>query len=104
MSTLLIVGGGLFGSPAAALARQRGWNVRVFDAALPGAASPAAAGLFREEWAGKKLQEHFRPALEVLERLYGVARVELTDDAGQRTPYFFVSPLRILEAAPVRAR
>src|SRR5260221_647899 len=59
MYRLLIVGGGLFGSQAAALARLHGIEALVFDPGLGGAASPAAAGLFKEAWAGKKLREHF---------------------------------------------
>src|SRR6202008_3999075 len=63
---LLIVGGGLFGSQAADYARLRGLDATVFDSGLKGAASHAAAELFKEEWAGKKLEEHFQQALVVL--------------------------------------
>lgn len=104
MSSLLILGGGLFGSPAAALARQAGWKVRVFDAGLPGAASAAAAGLFREEWAGKKWKGHFRTGLDVLQRLYGVDQVNLADPSGHSAPYLFVPPRKTLEADPIRER
>ena len=47
----------LFGSLAAAYARHKGIEAIVFDAGLEGAASPAAAGLFQEKWAGKKFRE-----------------------------------------------
>ena len=56
MPSLLVIGGGLFGSQAAAYARSKGIETLVFDAGLTGAASPAAAGLFKEAWAGKKLR------------------------------------------------
>jgi glycine/D-amino acid oxidase-like deaminating enzyme len=102
MPTLLVVGGGLFGSPAAAYARSRGIEAVVFDAGLPGAASPAAAGLFQEAWAGKKLRQHFHHALPLLDRLYGLRHVTLTRDDGGRESLLFVPPTAILELNPVR--
>ncbi len=104
MPTLLVVGGGLFGSLAAAAARDRGIEAVVFDAALPGAASPAAAGLFAERWAGAKLREHHHRALPLLDRLYGIRTVTLTHDDGRPEPLLFVPPSAILEPAPVRGR
>jgi hypothetical protein len=99
---LLIVGGGLFGSVAAAYARSRGIGALVFDAGLEGAASPAAAGLFHESWAGRKLRDHYARALPVLDKLYGVRRVWLENDAGAVVELSFVPPAAILEATPVR--
>jgi glycine/D-amino acid oxidase-like deaminating enzyme len=99
---LLIVGGGLFGSQAAALARRRGIEAIVFDPALDGAASPAAAGLFKEEWAGKKFKDHFAWALPILDQLYGIRNVQLTHDDGRRESFHFVPPTAILEANPIR--
>src|SRR5262245_36745108 len=102
MPTLLVVGAGLFGSQAAAYARSKGVEALVFDAALTGAASHAAAGLFKEDWAGKKLREHYHRALPLLDRLYGVGQVDLTDDEGGRESFLFVPPAAILERDPVR--
>jgi glycine/D-amino acid oxidase-like deaminating enzyme len=102
MPSLLVVGAGLFGSQAAAYARARGIEALVFDPGLPGAASHAAAGLFHETWAGKRFQEHFRRALPVLERLYGIRHVTLTHDDGPEQAFLFVPPAAILEPAPVR--
>jgi glycine/D-amino acid oxidase-like deaminating enzyme len=102
MPTLLIVGGGLFGSPAAAYARSKGIEALVFDAALDGAASPAAAGLFKEAWAGKKLRQHFQDALPVLDRLYGLRLVTLTQEDGLTESFHFVPPTTILEPTPLR--
>jgi glycine/D-amino acid oxidase-like deaminating enzyme len=102
MRTLLIVGGGLFGSQAAAYARHKGIEAVVFDAARMGAASPASAGLFKEEWTGKKLREHFHQALPVLERLYGPRSITLRRDDGSKESLSFVPPAAILEAAPIR--
>jgi hypothetical protein len=104
MPTLLVVGGGLFGSQAAALARARGLEAVVFDPGLPGAASTPAAGLFHERWAGAKGREHYRQALPVLERLYGVRRVRLDHDDRTWEELLFVPPAVILEPAPVRER
>jgi glycine/D-amino acid oxidase-like deaminating enzyme len=102
MPTLLVVGGGLFGSQAAAYARSKGIEAVVFDPGLDGAASHAAAGLFTEAWAGKKLREHYHRALPLLERLYGVGHVSLTHDDGTTETLLFVPPRLILDPAPVR--
>lgn len=104
MPTLLVVGGGLFGSPAAAYARSKGIEALVFDAGLDGAASPAAAGLFKEAWAGKKLLHHFHNALPLLDRLYGLRHVTLAHDSGDSESFLFVPPTAILEPAPIRQR
>src|SRR6266852_3885694 len=102
MPRLLIVGGGLFGSQAAAYARLHGIETLVFDPGWAGAASPAAAGLFKEAWAGKKLREHFDRALPVLDRLYGIRHVSLSHDDGSKEPFLFVPPPAILESNPIR--
>jgi len=92
----------LFGSPAAAYARSKGIEAIVFDAGLNGAASQAAAGLFKEEWAGKKLRPHYQHALPLLDRLYGVRHVHLAHDDGTKEALLFVPPSAILEQAPDR--
>lgn len=104
MPPLLVVGGGLFGSQAAAWARSKGIEARVFDPGIVGAASPAAAGLFKEEWAGKKLRDHYHRALPLLEQLYGIRSVCLTRDDGSTERFHFVPPSVILEANPIRQR
>jgi glycine/D-amino acid oxidase-like deaminating enzyme len=102
MPTLLVVGGGLFGSLAAACARKQGIEAVVFDTGLPGAASPAAAGLIQEKWVGKRLQQHFRPALALLEQLYEVRSVQLAHDDRTIESFLCVPPVMILEKEPVR--
>src|SRR5438105_4557739 len=104
MPTLYIVGGGLFGSPAAAYARRRGIEAVVFDPGLDGAASPAAAGLFTERWVGPRLRDHYDRAVPLLDQLYGLRHVQLTDADGRAETFGFVPPSAILEPAPVRAR
>ena len=102
MPALLIVGGGLFGSQAAAYARAKGIEAKVFDAGLLGAASPAAAGLFKEAWTTKKWREHYQRALPLLDHLYGIRIVNLTHDDGTPESFHFVPPSAILERNPIR--
>lgn len=102
MPVLLIVGGGLFGSQAAAYARAQGIETLLFDPGLPGAASPAAAGLFKESWAGVKWGDHFQRALPVLDKLFGIRSITLTHDDGTKEPFLFVPSTCILEPNPVR--
>ncbi len=104
MSSLLIVGGGLFGSLAAAYARSKGIEALVFDPALTGAASPAAAGLFKDSWAGKKLREHYEQAVPLLDRLYGIRQISLRHEDGSKESFLFVPPSVILEPRPIRER
>src|SRR5262245_18847218 len=104
MPTLLVVGGGLFGSLAAAFARSKGVEALVFDPGLSGAASHAAAGLFREAWVGKGLRDHFHNALPLLDRLYGVREVLLNREDGGKEALLFVPPTAILEREPIRQR
>ncbi len=102
MPTLLIVGGGLFGSSAAAYARHKGIEATVFDPGLPGAASRAAAGLFKEAWVAQKWRGHYHQALPLLETLYGIRTIELTHDDGAAESFHCVPPTAILEANPIR--
>src|SRR5262245_36376766 len=101
---LLVVGGGLFGSLAAAWARSNGIEALVFDPGSSAAASPAAAGLFKEAWAGKKLRPHYDRALVLLQRLYPVRSLALTREDGSKESLLFVPPAAILEPAPIRQR
>jgi glycine/D-amino acid oxidase-like deaminating enzyme len=102
MTRLFIIGGGLFGSLAAAYARSKGLDAVVFDPGLPGAASPAAAGLFREGWVRHSNRELYHYALPVLERLYGVRQISLMDEHGTSESFLWVPPTVILETAPIR--
>jgi hypothetical protein len=104
VSVLLVVGGGLFGSLAAAYARSRGLETYVFDPGLKGAASPAAAGLFKEAWAGARLRAHFDRALPLLDQLFGIRHVCLTHEDGSTEDFLFVPPTAVLEPSPVRRR
>ena len=102
MPTLLIVGAGLFGSQAAAYARRKGIEAKVFDPGLVGAASPAAAGLFKEAWMPQKWRGHYHQALPLLEQLYGIRTIRLTHDDGTAESFHCVPPTTILEPNPIR--
>ena len=102
MLTLFVVGGGLFGSLAATYARSQGIETVVFDAGREGAASPAAAGLFKESWAGRKFHAHYLHALPLLERLYDIRSLSLLREEGESESLLFVPPSDILEVAPIR--
>lgn len=109
MSTLFIVGGGLFGSLAAAYARSKGIEAVVFDCGHTGAASLAAAGLFQEKWAARKLRPHYHYALPLLERLYNIRHISLKYDRRDADPtngsmesLLFIPPEAILAPQPIR--
>jgi glycine/D-amino acid oxidase-like deaminating enzyme len=102
MSTLFIVGGGLFGSLAAAYARSKGIEAAVFDCGRAGAASPAAAGLFQEKWAARKLRPHYHYALPLLDRLFPIRHISLRRDDCSSESVLFVPPSAILEPQPLR--
>jgi glycine/D-amino acid oxidase-like deaminating enzyme len=102
MSTLYIVGGGLFGSLAAGYARSKGIEAVVFDAGCAGAASPAAAGLFQEKWAARKLRPHYYHALPLLDQLFNLRHISLKRDDGSSESLLFIPPSDILELNPIR--
>ncbi len=102
MPVLFVVGGGLFGSLAAAYARSKGIEAVVFDPGLRGAASPAAAGLFREAWLPAKLRHHYHRALPILDRLCAIQSISLRRDDGDLETALFAQPAAILEANPLR--
>lgn len=109
MPVLLVVGGGLFGSLAAAYARSKGIEAFVFDSGREGAASPAAAGLFKERWAGRKIHAHYLRALPLLDHLYPIRSLLLKRDEnetdhnpGGMETLLFIPPALILEPNPIR--
>lgn len=104
MPVLLVVGGGLFGSLAAAYARSKGIEAKVFDGGRQGAASRAAAGLFKERWAGRKGHAHYLRALPLLDHLYPIRSLLVSRDprdAGPMESLLFIPPSAILEPNPL---
>jgi hypothetical protein len=53
---------------------------------------------------GKRFLKDFLPAVQVLERLYGVRHVLLRHDDGTRETLLFVPPSAIVEPSPIRER
>jgi glycine/D-amino acid oxidase-like deaminating enzyme len=104
MATLFIVGGGLFGSLAAGYARSKGIEAVVFDSGCAGAASPAAAGLFQEKWAARKLRSHYHHALPLLEHLSDIRPISLKRDDGSTESLLCIPPSHILEPKPIRTQ
>jgi glycine/D-amino acid oxidase-like deaminating enzyme len=109
MPVLLVVGGGLFGSLAVAYARSKGIEAKVFDCGHAGSASRAAAGLFKERWAGRKGHAHYLRALPLLDRLYPIRSVLLLRDQPEAAQLdremeslLFIPPSAILEPNPIR--
>jgi hypothetical protein len=98
-----VVGGGLFGSQAAAYARRKGIEAVVFDSALAEAASPVSAGLFAAHWVHGKFLRHHHHALPLLEQLYGIRTLRMAREDGRHTEVLWVPPALVLEPAPLRA-
>lgn len=76
MSSVVIVGAGLFGSGAAALARKAGHKVTVIDSAEVGRASICSGNLFKRSWLASLTKDEVRTAFSVLDTLYGVTQLE----------------------------
>lgn len=75
MLDVAVIGAGLFGSVVAQAFRQEGCKVATFDNKLPGAGSPPAACLMRPSWFSSLGKEVYRPALDTLDKLYGVKQI-----------------------------
>jgi glycine/D-amino acid oxidase-like deaminating enzyme len=102
MPRLLVVGGGLFGSQAAAYARSKGIEALVFDPALPEAASPVSAGMFAAHWVHGKFLRYHHHAVPLLEQLYGIRTLKMARENGEHIEVMWVPPALVLEPAPVR--
>lgn len=76
MSNAIIIGAGLFGCVIAAELRSRGMDVTLVDARKEGSGSKPAACLMKPSWYASMGPEMYRPALDLLDRLYGVQDVE----------------------------
>lgn len=78
----IIVGGGLFGSVIAQELRSQGRRVEVLDRGEPLAGSGPAACLMKPSWFAGLGKEVHVPALETLDRLYGVNDLQFTLHVG----------------------
>lgn len=72
MTDAVIVGGGLFGQVIAKALRDQGRSVVVLDSRERDAGSRPAACLMKPSWFSSMGRDVYQPALELLDRLYGV--------------------------------
>lgn len=72
MHDTIIVGAGLFGQVIAAHLRALGQDVLALDARAPRSGSQPSACLMKPSWFSGLGRSVYEPALEVLDRLYGV--------------------------------
>lgn len=77
MYDVIVVGGGLFGSIAAANLRSSGMSVLVIDDGRPRSGSRAAGCLMKPSWLSKMGKENVDKSFAVLDRLYGLKTVDL---------------------------
>ena len=100
-SRLLVIGGGLFGSQAAAYARARG--LEVLFSTLPGLLAQFGGGRpFQGRVGRQQTADHFRAALPLLDRLFGIRHISLLHRDEGEEPFLFVPPAAILERNPMR--
>lgn len=98
MKEVVITGGGLFGSIAAAALRKDGHEVTVIDAQKEGAGSKPAACLMKPSWFSSMGKEKFGPSLELLDSLYGVQDLSLRVGPLHSTVHW-CDPAQILQPA-----
>lgn len=72
MKKVIIIGSGLFGSIAAALARSRGHDVTVISDRRAFAASPASGCVLAPSWLGSLSKDQVATGMAVLQQLYPV--------------------------------
>lgn len=77
MRDVIIVGGGLFGSIAAATLRGAGMDVMLIDDGRPRSGSRAAGCLMKPSWLSKMGRDNVDASFRLLDRLYGLRTVPL---------------------------
>lgn len=95
MSSVIIVGAGLFGSIAAKVARAHGHDVTVIDDGRPNAGSDAAACLLKPSWASK-LGRVWKEGMDVLNREYEVKTLAFRSGIGISINLQWVDPKTVL--------
>ena len=79
---IIIVGAGLFGNVAAALARAEGHKVTVVADARPYRASPASGCVLAPSWLSALENKDVATAMAILDSLYGLKPMEFTGTLG----------------------
>lgn len=77
MRDVVIVGGGLFGSIAAATLRRAGMDVLLIDDGRPRSGSRAAGCLMKPSWLSAMGRDNVSSSMKLLDELYGLKTVEL---------------------------
>lgn len=77
MRDVVIVGGGLFGSIAAAALRDAGMDVCLIDDGRPRSGSRAAGCLMKPSWLSKMGRDNVDASFRLLDRLYGLRTISL---------------------------
>ena len=100
MRDAIIVGGGLFGSIAAAALRSSGMDVAVIDDRRQNAGSLAAGCLMKPSWLQKMGKGNVDRSFQLLDQLYGLKTISLR--AGPvSVDAQWIHPDRILEPDPI---
>lgn len=102
MIDIAIIGGGLFGSIAAAALRRDGHDVVVIDAGKEGAGSKPAACLMKPSWFSSMGKEKFEPALQLLDDLYGVKELSFRVMGPVKAKVHWCDPAQILAGEVLR--
>lgn len=77
MRDVIIVGGGLFGSIAAAALRDAGMDVALIDDGRPRSGSRAAGCLMKPSWLTRMGRDNVDASFRLLDRLYGLRTISL---------------------------
>lgn len=93
---IIIVGGGLFGSIAAKLAREAGHEVCVIDNKAPWAASKASGCVIAPSWLSSLSREQIDTGMGVLNDLYTVHDIEFQTNALAKFKAKRIAPSDIL--------
>lgn len=103
MTSVLIVGGGLFGSMAAIFAAKAGHDVTVFDDNRPFAGSKPAACLMKPGWMSG-LGDIGKEGLKIIDETFGLQTIQFDIGLGVKSDVFWVDPARIFAEARKVAR
>lgn len=102
---IIIVGAGIFGSMAAALARKAGYQVTVIDSGDELAASKCSSGLVKHSWLESVPPAKVNAGYGVLRELYGITELTFDNITGKRFESFqWVDPSAVLRPPDMRVK
>lgn len=94
----IIIGGGIFGQVIAAQLRSMGVDLAIFDARFEDAGSRPAACLMKPSWFSSMGKQKYDPALNLLDRLYGLHSINFKTGPINHNVYW-IPPHLILKPA-----